>query len=69
MVDYLAQVFLDWISLRNVPACLIAPAISINKELREYKMEQEVVLQDRLTEIRKGLEDNQSGVTERKDFA
>jgi len=47
---------------------LIAPAVPINNELREYKMEQEVVLQRRLTKIRKRLEDNNLDAAARKDL-
>lgn len=59
-----------WIGFPYVMSlvALIAPAVPINKVLREYKMEQEVVLQDRLTEIRNLLEGNQLEVAERKEL-
>lgn len=47
---------------------LIAPAVPMNKALREYKIEQEATLQGHLNEIRKRLEDNQSGAAERKEL-
>ena len=46
---------------------LIAPAVPINKQLREYKIKQEVILQKRLSEIRKRLE-NEDSAAERKDL-
>lgn len=47
---------------------LIAPAVPINNELRAYKMEQELVLQDRLTKIRKRLEEDQLDAAGRKEL-
>ena len=59
-----------WVAFPYVASLvvLIAPAVPINKALRDYKMEQEVVVQDRLTEIRNRLESNQLEVTERKEL-
>lgn len=47
---------------------LIAPAVPINNELRKYKMEQELVLQDRLAKIRKHLEETQLDAGGRKEL-
>lgn len=47
---------------------LIAPVVPINNELRQYKMEQEAMLQDRLTEICKCLEKNKLDAAERRDL-
>lgn len=45
---------------------LIGPAVEMNRVLREYKVEQEVVLKDRLTTLHRRLEDGQLDATERK---
>ena len=57
-----------WVAFPYVMSliALIAPAVAIKKELREYKMEQESVLQGQLTELRKRLENNRRDATERK---
>jgi hypothetical protein len=47
---------------------LIAPAVPINSELRQYKMEQEDELQKQLTKIRENLEDDQIDPAKRKDL-
>lgn len=47
---------------------LFAPAVPINKALREYKFEQEVSGQSRLTEIRNRLDDNRIRPEERKEL-
>jgi signal-transduction protein with cAMP-binding, CBS, and nucleotidyltransferase domain len=47
---------------------LIAPAVPINKELRQYKMEQDVVLQNSLAKIRKQLKENHLDATKRMDL-
>jgi len=59
-----------WIAFPYVMSlvALIAPAVLINKALREYKIEQEVLLQDHLTKIRKRLEDSQLDATGRKEL-
>jgi ribosomal protein S15P/S13E len=59
-----------WIAFPYVMSlvAMIAPAVPINKELREYKMEQEAILQDRLTEIRKHLEGNQLDASKRREL-
>lgn len=44
---------------------LIAPAIQINSELRQYKMRQADEIQKNLTEIRKHLDDKKLDVSER----
>lgn len=44
---------------------LIAPAVSINNELRQYKIEQEDMLKNHLTKIRKGIEDKKLNAAER----
>jgi hypothetical protein len=46
---------------------LIAPAVPINQELREYKLEQEVNLKEHLIEIRRRLE-SESAYDVRKDL-
>lgn len=45
---------------------LIAPAVAINNELRQYKMEQADVLKKRLAGIRERLEDKRIDAAERK---
>jgi len=59
-----------WIAFPYVASlvALIAPAVPLNEALRDYKTEQEVVVQDRLTEIRNRLESNQLDVTVRKEL-
>lgn len=59
-----------WIAFPYVMSlfALISPAVPINKALREYKIQQEVVLQDHLTEIRERLEDDQLAAAERKEL-
>lgn len=59
-----------WIAFPYVMslAALIAPAFSINRALSEYKMEQKVATQERLTEIRNRLNENQLDATERKEL-
>lgn len=47
---------------------LIGPAIQINSDLRKYKLEQEVMLQSRLTEIRKRLENKSLDADERNNM-
>lgn len=58
----------SWVAFPYVASLvvLIAPAVLINKALRDYKMEQESVAQDRLTKIRNKLESNEYNVAERK---
>ena len=46
---------------------LIAPAVPLNRALREYKMEQEGVLQEHLTTLRRRLEEERLEVGARKD--
>jgi hypothetical protein len=59
-----------WIVLPYVFSlfALIAPAVPINKELRQYKMEQDIVLQNSLAEIRKQLKENQLDAAKRMDL-
>lgn len=62
-----------WIAFPYVMslAALIAPALPINRALSEYKMEQKVAIQNRLTEIRNRLnrlKENQLDATERKEL-
>ena len=47
---------------------LIAPAVAINTELREYKLRQEGIIQDKLNRIRERLEKKQLDPTERKEL-
>jgi hypothetical protein len=47
---------------------LVVPAVPINEALNEYKIEQEVVIQDRLTEIAACLEDNKLDASKRKEL-
>ena len=46
---------------------MIAPAVPINKELREYKLKEEVNLKERLIGIRRRLE-NEPDYNKRKDL-
>lgn len=46
---------------------LIGPAVPINKQLGEYKIEQEIILKKRLTEIHEALEKS-GGPADRKDL-
>jgi len=59
-----------WIGFPYVMSllALIAPAVPISNELREYKIEQDDLLQVRLTEIRERLEQPQLSAAERKDL-
>lgn len=61
-----------WIAFPYVSSlvALIGLAVPINKQLREYKTEQEGIFQRRLTGIRQRLEDEENKVdpTERKDL-
>jgi hypothetical protein len=64
---YIASLKWFWVVFPYVMSlvALIVPAVGINKALREYKLEQEVVLRDHLTGIRKRLENNKIDVTGR----
>jgi hypothetical protein len=47
---------------------LIAPVVPINSELRHYKVEQDLMLQERLSEICKQLDDNEIDATKRREL-
>lgn len=47
---------------------LIAPAVPINSELRQYKMEQDALLHQHLLEISKQLENHQLDASKRKEL-
>lgn len=47
---------------------LVVPAVATNKALREYKMNQEITIQKRLTKIRHRLENNQLDTTEKAEL-
>jgi hypothetical protein len=47
---------------------LVVPALPINHALRAYKIEQEVLLQDRLAEIRRSLEESHADPAKLKDL-
>ena len=59
-----------WIGFPYVMSliALVAPAVPINQALRAYKIEQEVLLQDSLSEIRRKLEENHSNPAKLKDL-
>lgn len=67
---WIASLQCFWIAFPYVMSfiALFAPAVPLNKALREYKMEQEVALRDQLTQIRKHLGETQPDATQGKDW-
>jgi hypothetical protein len=47
---------------------LIAPAVPVNKQLRAYKIEEEIIIKKRLTQIQKALENQGGTPADRKDL-
>jgi hypothetical protein len=56
-----------WVAFPYVASlvALIAPALGVNRAMREYKMEGELVFRDQLAELRTRLEDNNLDTTSR----
>jgi len=47
---------------------LIVPAVPINKQLREYKIDEEIIIKKRLTQIRQALGNQGGSPADRKDL-
>lgn len=66
-VKLLQYIFIAFPYVMSLVA-LVVPAVPINKALSEYKIEQEVLLRERMTNIRKRLEDKKLDAAQRSEL-